>query len=103
MTSHELKCWPKHFKAVRDRSKPFELRYNDRNYQVGDLLILDEWEPFADYQRTREGRYTGNWVSATITYILDEFEAQPEFTPDGWVILGIDVTGQGTSQPGLKE
>lgn len=37
---HELKCLGEHFDAVRDGRKRFELRINDRGFQVGDLLLL---------------------------------------------------------------
>lgn len=89
MTIHVLKCWPKHFEAVDNGSKPFELRYNDRGFKVGDVLLLDEWQPSAAYAIFKTGTYTGRKCMRSVTYVLDEFEEMPEFTPDGWVILGI--------------
>jgi hypothetical protein len=37
---HELKCDEPFFTAVATRRKTAELRYNDRNYKVGDFLLL---------------------------------------------------------------
>ena len=39
MTSHELKVVPPYFAALLDGRKTFEVRANDRAYQVGDTLI----------------------------------------------------------------
>jgi len=39
---HNLKILPPYFVAVADGSKPFEVRRNDRDYQVSDILILQE-------------------------------------------------------------
>jgi hypothetical protein len=91
ISQHELKTWPKHFEAIFDRRKPFEFRYNDRDYKVNDHLYLREWTPAEDYQLTHKGEYTGREIRAVITYILDANEEQPEFVPDNWVILGIRV------------
>lgn len=44
-TVHHLKTWPAEFNAVRAGVKPFEHRKNDRNYKVGDLLILRKFDP----------------------------------------------------------
>ena len=46
---HELKILPEYFEAVDSLHKQFELRKNDRDYKVGDFLLLKEFE---------EGTYT---------------------------------------------
>jgi hypothetical protein len=63
MNSHDLKSWPEYFEPVQKQLKTFELRKNDRNYQVGDTLILREWDPASK-------TYTGRTVSRRVTYIL---------------------------------
>lgn len=63
MTIHELKTWPEHFSAVNDGSKAFELRQDDRWFEVGDILHLREWSPDS-------GDYTGRQCSRRVTYLL---------------------------------
>ena len=75
----ELKTWPKWFQDVFDGKKPFELRFNDRNYQVGDILYLREWDP-----NTQE--YTGRHIYRLVTYMMD---SSHEAIVPGWVVLGI--------------
>jgi hypothetical protein len=43
--THELKIWPQYYCRVKDGSKTFEVRTNDRGYQPGDTVILKEWGP----------------------------------------------------------
>jgi hypothetical protein len=60
---HELKCWPQYFRAVRSGAKNFELRLDDRGFNVGDRLKLREWNP--------EGTgYTGAEYYLSISYVL---------------------------------
>lgn len=60
---HDLKTWPAFFAAVLAGDKRFELRRDDRDYQVGDTLLLREWDP-----ETQE--YSGREVTAPVTYIV---------------------------------
>ena len=57
---HELTILPKYFEDVAHQKKTFEIRKNDRNYNVGDTLILKEWY---------RGKYTGREVKRTVSYI----------------------------------
>ena len=42
---HTLKIWPQYYSRVKDGSKTFEIRENDRGFQKGDLVELREWDP----------------------------------------------------------
>ncbi len=58
---HDLKIAPEYFKDVVISKKKFELRKNDRDFQIGDIFVLREWD----------GReYTGNYFVGTIGYVL---------------------------------
>ncbi|APQ59848.1 hypothetical protein VK72_14590 [Paenibacillus polymyxa] len=75
--THDLKILPKYFDAVCDGWKPFEVRKNDRNYQVGDLLNLNEWTP--------DRGYMGGSVTRKVSYVL----SNPDYVKEGFVILGL--------------
>ena len=78
-TTHTLKVLPQYFKSLKNGTKSFELRWNDRNFQVGDILILEEYDMILQ-------KYTGNRIIKTITYLLNDF---PGLT-SGWVILSLN-------------
>jgi len=40
MRTHELKCWPEYYEQVASGRKSFEIRVNDRDYQVGDTVAV---------------------------------------------------------------
>lgn len=61
-TTHELKIWPSFFNAVLDGTKTFELRHDDRDYKVRDILVLKEW---TDVQK-----YTGREIKKVVSYVL---------------------------------
>lgn len=44
MTLHELKIKPMYYEAVVNGEKRFEIRKDDRNFKVGDLIRLQEFE-----------------------------------------------------------
>lgn len=78
---HDLKTWPSAFVAVRDGLKPWELRKNDRGYQVGDLLRLREWCPDLE-------DYSGAVELRLVTWILEG----PAFgLPEGYVIMSLEA------------
>lgn len=62
MTEHHVKSWTPFFQAIKEGTKTHELRVNDRDYKVGDILYLEEYEPF-------DGKYTGEKFPTVITYI----------------------------------
>ena len=77
----EKKILPEYFRAVKDRVKTFELRKDDSDYQVGDILKLREWDG---------EKYTGNVQFRQITYILRDC---PEYgLQQGFCILAIQGT-----------
>lgn len=60
---HQLKSWPEFFQAIVERRKRHELRRSDdRNFSVGDILCLQE------YDNERQ-RYTGREIDVRVTYI----------------------------------
>ena len=61
---HKLKTWPSYFEAVMKGIKPFEVRVNDRDYQAGDLLVLEEFDPNATI------KYTGREIRKRVTYVM---------------------------------
>lgn len=65
---HDLKTWPEFFQAVKRGDKTFEVRVNDREYKVGDILNLQEWDP--DFL-PGIGCYTGDEIKLDVLYILD--------------------------------
>ncbi len=82
--THELKTWSPHFAAVCSGKKRFEYRRNDRDFNVGDVLLLREWSPVPPPPY----RYTDREISAVVTYIAKG----PDFgIPDGFCVMSIEV------------
>lgn len=42
-THHDLKISPKYYRDTESNGKRFEVRFKDRNFEVGDILNLREW------------------------------------------------------------
>lgn len=66
---HKLKLAKMFFDDVRLGRKSFELRKNDRDYQIGDILELREMD---------NGEPTGRVIEKKITYILEGFAGLKE-------------------------
>ena len=82
---HELKCWPEYYDAVERGDKPFEIRKWDRPYQVGDTLLLQEYDP-------EKQDYTGRQIKRKVTYLLDMTYLPGDNIPHfaGYVVLGLE-------------
>lgn len=61
---HKLKIQPEYFIDVCTGKKSFEIRNNDRNFQIGDTLLLQEF-------KTETQEFTGRVVERKVTYITD--------------------------------
>lgn len=79
MIIHELKIDTKHFWDVVNQRKKAEMRLNDRNFQVGDEIILHELE---------NGTLTGNGLYVVISHILTGVEFG---IIEGYCMLSIEV------------
>lgn len=62
MRTHELKLLPPFFNAVLSGEKTFEIRFNDRDFQPGDLVYLQEFSK-------KDSRYTGRVLSAEVGFV----------------------------------
>jgi predicted RNA-binding protein with PUA-like domain len=72
MAKHKLKTLPEHFSPTWDGLKNAELRKNDRDFKVGDTIVLEEWTP--------ENGYTGQAMERVISHIVqDEQYLQPGY------------------------
>ena len=74
---HELKTEQRFFEASAAGVKNFEVRKNDRPYNVGDYVALNEWG---------NEDYTGRCTLHKIIYILHD----PEYCKEGYVVLGLE-------------
>ncbi|UBF29910.1 DUF3850 domain-containing protein (plasmid) [Kovacikia minuta CCNUW1] len=63
MTQHRLKTWTIFFNQVVQGSKTFEIRLNDRNFKIGDTLLLMEYDPLKKAVKNRT-------FAVKVTYIL---------------------------------
>ena len=92
---HELKTLPIYFEEVIEGRKSFEVRKNDRNFKVGDMLALNEYD--ADKKE-----YTGNSCLVYVDYILKD----ENYCKNGFVIMAIkpcEVCNKGLYDPIRRE
>lgn len=78
MNTHVLKCWPQPFADLLSGVKTHEFRLNDRDYQPGDMLKLQCFDPTTE-------RYTGAVLQRQVTHVLrDGFGL-----PAGYAVLSL--------------
>lgn len=73
MTTHRLKVFVKYADAIMSGVKTFEIRKNDRGYEVGDSIVFnvvaDDCHSFEE-----AARHPLNGETYRIDYILNDFE-----------------------------
>lgn len=69
-----LKTLPQYFEEIIKGNKRAELRFNDRDFKVGDIYELEEYDGKT---------YTGRSVTVRITHILEGFEGLAK----GWCVF----------------
>lgn len=61
---HTLKTWPAEYAATVSGQKRFDIRWaRDRNFQVGDTLELQEYNPETE-------TYTGEMCALRVTFMV---------------------------------
>ncbi|HFR4141664.1 DUF3850 domain-containing protein [Bacillus cereus] len=75
---HNLKINKVFFTPVLEQIKTFEIRKNDRDFHIGDKVILNEWDD-------EKQQYTGRNVKVEILYITD-YEQK-----DNYVVFGFKM------------
>lgn len=100
MKIHELKTWPQYFHAIKEGIKTFEVRKADRDFNVGDILLLREFIPCKTCNGSGRqwdngdkincfdcnddnGEYTGQTQKVKVTYITDFGQ------PQGQIVMSI--------------
>ena len=81
----DLKIFPSYFRDVLGGDKTFEIRKNDRDYEVGDLLVLHEYDPDSE-------AYTGETLAVTVKYVFSD----EKYVLPGYVVLGIEKCDMNT-------
>lgn len=102
MADHILKCWPNSFDAIKNGTKRFEWRRDDRGFEVGDVLVLRKYDPAPGpggygevgyVMQTRPGRHMSDYTElrVRVTYILRGLFG----VPDGYCVMSIEPATPG--------
>ena len=89
MTTHRLKVFIKYADAIMNGTKTFEVRKNDRGYEVGDKIVFDDVTNDG-YSVGEAARHPLNGATYRIDYILDGFEGLAQ----KYVALAISKEGE---------
>lgn len=85
---HKLKILSEYYEAILQGRKTFEVRKDDRPFNEGDTLVLQEIV-------TPNGNgYTGREMTVEVTYILRD----SKYVKDGYCIMGIKIISTNKSR-----
>ncbi len=86
--THELKTDRESFQATKRGEKTFEIRINDRDFQIGDTLLLKETKHTGKQMAEEQAplAYTGDTFEVTVLHML----RGPIYGLEkGWVIMSV--------------
>ena len=92
MTIHELKTDPLVFAESWNDKKRFEIRKDDRNFEIGDILVLKETKYTGEEMKNGKPLfYTGFELKVKITYKLPvgSYGLEKE-----WTVLSVIITDE---------
>ena len=71
----EKKSWPQYFNSILSGEKKLDLRVADFEANVGDVLVLREWDP-------EKKQYTGRSLEKKITYVMRTKNLNKMYKPE---------------------
>ena len=81
------KCWPEQFQSILDGKKKADVRLDDFECEIGDILLLEEFDP-------KTKNYTGRTIEKKITYVLKtknlKFWSKEDIEKYGLQIISFD-------------
>ena len=87
LMTHELKTDGEVFQLSWENKKPYEIRINDRDFQIGDEIVLRETQSTGLQMSDGEPlKYTGRRIRQKILNILTDCYS----LKDDWCILGTE-------------
>jgi hypothetical protein len=90
MKVHELKTDPVPFYLLKEGTKTFEIRNDDRDFQNGDILVLKETVySLADMKADPKDfplKFTGRYLVKKVTHLL---KAPSYGAPPGFAIMSL--------------
>lgn len=75
---HDLKCWPEFWDNLVLGRKQFEIRIDDRGFDLWDTLLIREWNPVSH-------TYSGREIRKRVTYLLRNWRG----IQSGYVIMSL--------------
>lgn len=93
MATHHIKCYNYFFNLIASGLKTSEVRKNDRDYKVGDIIILQDYYSSAEF-------ISGRTIMIEATHILNggQFGILPEYCVISFKIISNDTKEKESSK-----
>ena len=87
-TVHDLKLQSPYFEDIESGKKRFEIRWDNKNIQRGDVCRLHQWNEV-------EAKYSGKTITVHVDYVAEFGEVARLFGADAprFMVFGITVIG----------